>query len=316
MDEKLLITEMLKGFSRSGRQRNRPFECDAEIIDINGALYGFSMDDFSFDEDGFKNKNLETLGKNLAVATISDLLAAGCSPDFYMHAIATPDDAFAVSISKGIKETLEKCACFLIGGDIGMSPRWRYTGVAFGAFGEFSPLTRIIPNDRQNIWVTGQIGDANLSLLTGLETPEFELRLEESRDMRQRATAAIDTSGGLMESLWTLHRLNHGRKFHLETNLMPFDPAVMSFCRENVLSPVAFLYGGAGEYEILFTADENENFSSARKIGTIDDTDINDNSGALYLDGVKIEKPPPGPRDFNSRDAYIRKILEVVNESF
>ena len=316
MNEKLLITEMLKGFSRSNRQRNRPFECDAEIVDMHGVLYGFSMDDFSFEEDGFTNGNLESLGKNLAVATISDLLAAGCSPEFYMHAIAAPDDAFAVSISKGIKEVLEKCSCFLIGGDLGMSPKWRYTGVAFGAFGESRPLTRIIPEGRQNIWITGRIGDANLSFLTGTETPEFEPRLEEAKNIRKRATAAIDTSGGFMESLWDLHLLNPGREFQVGTDLIPYDPAVISFCRKNVFPPAAFLYGGAGEYEILFTARENETFSHAIKIGTVTDSDIHDNSGAVYLGGVKIENPPPGPREFNNKADYIGKILEVVNGCF
>ena len=314
MDEKRLIAEMLKGFSRSDRQQNRPFECDAEIIDMNGVLYGFSIDDFSFDEDGFNNGNLESLGKNLAVATISDLLAAGCSPEFYMHAIVAPDDEFAVSVSKGVKDVLEKCACFLIGGDLGMSPCWRYTGVAFGSFGEFRPLTRIITKGYQNVWITGQVGDANLSFLTGTETPKFELRLEESRDIRQRASAAIDTSGGFMESLWTLHQLNPAREFRVETNSIPYDPAVISFCRNNGFSPAAFLYGGAGEYEILFTTRENETFSNAVKIGTVHD--VNDNSGMVYLDGMKIESPPPDPRKYSNRDEYIRKILELVNASF
>ena len=249
MHEYDYINSIIKNYKRSPFQKNNPFESDAEIVNINGHLYGFTIDEFSYEEDLFDDKDLFKLGKNLAICTISDIFASGCEPRFYMHSIvATRNNLdFCNGISKGIQHVLSKCRCFLIGGDCGQSSNWRYTGVAIGDFVNNKPITRRIPLKEQNLWITGTLGDANLSAYIGALTPEFELRLSEAETIRKYANSCIDTSGGFMESLWLLHELNPKVSFHINSSAIPLDKAVLEFCKNSTIPLEAFLFGGAGE---------------------------------------------------------------------
>ncbi|MBI9017715.1 MAG: hypothetical protein JEZ07_10705 [Phycisphaerae bacterium] len=306
------INSILKNFKRSPDQKNDPFQSDAEILDINGELFGITMDEFSSGEDMFDVDDLFKLGKNLAVATISDLLAVSCTPAFFMHSIVYPADNhnFAPGIAAGIKNILDQCNCFLIGGDLGQSASWHYTAVVFGTFKTCKPTTRIIPHHQQDLWITGTLGDANLSALTGLPTPEFELRLEQADMIKQCANACIDTSGGLIESLWTLKDLNPGISFYINSESIPYDKSVLDFCAKEEFPKEAFLFGGAGEYELLFTTDFAIEIAGCRKIGTIKPT----GKSQLFWDNKPINKPPADPREFINREQYIQKIMEDVKQ--
>ncbi len=306
------INSFINNYRRSSEQKNKPFESDAEIVDINGQLYGFTIDEFSNEEDLFDDNDLFRLGKNLVIATISDLLASCCVPMFYMHSIVVPknDPDFATGISIGIQDALTRCGCFLIGGDMGQSENWRYTGVALGIFIDNKPITRIIPTKEQNLWITGTLGDANLSALTGISTPEFELRINEAEIIQKVANSCIDTSGGFMESLWTLRMLNPKLSFHVYPTSIPFDKKVLYFCKESSIPKAAFLFGGAGEYELLFATDTNIEISNATKIGFVKPSA----NSQIYWGNKEIKSPPPDAREFESKELYIQNIIESVNQ--
>ena len=306
------INSIIKNYKRTSCQKNNPFESDAEIVDINGRLFGFTIDEFSYEEDLFDDKDLFTLGKNLALCTISDLFAAGCEPRFYMHSIVAARNNldFAIGISKGIQHVLSKCRCYLIGGDCGQSSNWRYTGVAIGDFVNNKPITRKIPTKEQNLWITGTLGDANLSAFTGALTPEFELRISEAEIIRKHANSCIDTSGGFMESLWLLHKINPEVSFHVDSLSIPFDKDVLEFCKNSTIPQEAFLFGGAGEYELLFTADVETVIENATKIGIIRPSI----QSQIFWDDKEISSPPPDAREFESKELYIQEILEVVKQ--
>ena len=54
---------------------------------------------------------------------------------------------------------------------------------------EASPLTRILPKEPQALFVTGGLGDANLSVFSEKPTPVFELRHLEASGIHGAATA-------------------------------------------------------------------------------------------------------------------------------
>ncbi|MBM4152566.1 MAG: hypothetical protein FJ220_03470, partial [Kiritimatiellaceae bacterium] len=145
MTEYDLIRNISMKFPRSRQQLNGLFECDAELIQIGDQTWGMSMDEFSPEEDRFTSDQPEILGANLAVATLSDLFAAGIEPRFFMHALSLPKNcsaSFSDALMNGIKSILAQTDCHLLGGDLGTAETWRYCGFAMGQAGSNGPITR------------------------------------------------------------------------------------------------------------------------------------------------------------------------------
>ena len=90
MKETAAIASLTGRLRRAAEQRNSVFESDAELLRLGDALYGFTVDEYNPDEDFFSSFDPATLGFNLVACTVSDLLAAGVQPAFYMHALTLP----------------------------------------------------------------------------------------------------------------------------------------------------------------------------------------------------------------------------------
>lgn len=325
MHEVEAIEKMRSLFPVPGTQRYAPFTCDAEILELGGELYGISVDEFSPEEDYFSDADPVALGADLAVATLSDLLAAGCEPCFYLHSLVEPGgrENFGLELSRGVAKTLQDCSCFFLGGDFGRGSNWRYTGVALGkcvsppsaSSGTSSPgsiipgpISRQLPQKRQKLWLTGTLGDGNLRAVSRGRVPAFELRRAEARAMRGIASACMDTSGGLMDSLCMLRKVNPGFSFTIDPERLPYDPSVRSFTETHGLPLAAFAFGGAGEYELLFATDEEVHLEWATAVGHA----APDKRGALFWGEHQLKKEPPEPRAFTDKEEYITRLLEYV----
>lgn len=309
MHEFTTIQTIRQLFPASPAQTNAPFTCDAELVELNGQLYGITMDEFSAEEDFFPDANLVALGQDLATATLSDLLAAGCEPCFYLHGIVAPHRRinFAEELCKGVAGVLQSCNCFLLGGDMGQNDNWRYTGVAIGLCRNGTPLTRVVPDQPQKLWLTGALGSGNLRAL-GLPAPQFILRHTEAQDIRAIATACIDTSGGLLDAVGMLSRVNPGLNFHLDAWALPYDAAVCRVASEHNLPLEAFAFGAAGEYELLFTTDTGVDLAWATNIGSVEP----DSSGLIYWDDKPLAQLPPDARSFVDKTNYIAALKEYL----
>lgn len=263
------------------------FASDAQFFDAGNQRFGITCDTFS-EEDMFTTESPERLGRNLVIATLSDLRAAACAPAFYMHSISFPRDvaeSWASELARGIRDELAQNRCALIGGDTGSGATFSYTGIAWGP--QTRPLSRIIPDAPQHLYVSGKLGALNAAILAGVPTPSLF-----RRDTPPAATACIDTSGGFMDALWQLHTLNPNHRFDVAN--VPADD-------------IALLFGGAGEYELLYTAPEAESVC----IGT-----VTPGKCGVFLDGAEIKTAPPDPRDFATLDAYILAIRSQLHELF
>ena len=171
MTEYELIRAIAGRFARSPGQRNGLFESDAELVEIGGLLWALTLDEFSAEEDLLPAGDPEQLGWNLAVATLTDLLAVGARPQFFMQVLSLPQRVgrdFAEGIADGVRSALDEAGCALCGGDIGVAETWRFTGFAMGPVESTRPITRVLPPVEQRLWVTGDLGDANLAALCGL----------------------------------------------------------------------------------------------------------------------------------------------------
>lgn len=328
MNEYDQIRCMASAFSRSRLQQNALFACDAEILALGDQRWALSMDAFTPEEDGFSDEDPFLLGWNLAVATVSDLFAAGAEPAFYMHAVSlagTLSGEFSAGLMQGIAAVLEPLDCSLCGGDTGRAVTWRYCGFAMGPVRAVPALTRRIPEGHHKLWVTGTVGDASLAVLRGGATPRFELRNREAALIRSHASGCIDTSGGLIDALWLLSEQNPALRFDLLLEEVPLAAGVMAASTELGVPPEAALLAGAGEYELLFTtpaglpSDVDRAFRAmgVRCIGSVS---VDATAGVCLhrRDGQHrmMRVGPPCPRSVGTTDEHMEAVFSVASTLF
>lgn len=281
-----MIRQISDRFQRSVRQVNNLFECDAEIVEMNGSLLAFTMDEFSEEEEFIGSGDPYLLGWNMAVGVISDLLAAGATPQFYSHAcIMSPrfTGEYHDRFLDGISEAVSAAGAFFIGGDLGTSEVWRYVGAIFGTVdrNRLRMRTGIKPGDY--LCITGSVGDGNRTALlnylrssgagggsgaAGSGVPEFpdedsafpaefcttrfELRLQESGFIGKHSNVSMDTSDGVVRTLETLSELNRCALV-VDPVRIPYDPVSLKVLQAVGMPRECLLFGSAGEYELLFT---------------------------------------------------------------
>lgn len=220
------------------------------------------MDSFSA-EDMFRLNSPLCLGWNMAVGAMSDILACGGKPLFYAHAVEMGpgwDERFLKRFSEGIARALKSAGASFIGGDLGKSNEWGYTASVIGRF-EGKPIIRKGAASGNLIYLSGKVGKGNLEAAMGLFarkmplTSRFPLRLSEAAVMRRYATCCIDTSDGVFSALNTISELN-GTGYRIER--LPYIQRGVLAARSLSLPESLLFFGGAGEYELLFTIDEKD----------------------------------------------------------
>ncbi|MGD8400278.1 MAG: thiamine-phosphate kinase [Bacillota bacterium] len=261
-----IIYQITAILPRSQSQLNRVFEADAEIIQFAGQRLLFNTDDFS-DEDLLRDTDPYTLGWNLAVGGLTDILATGGSPLYFAHSLVvgkTWSKEYIRQFTRGIAAVLKAAQVNFIGGDLGFSERWRYTATAIGVL-DGQPLLRSNAKVGDQIYLTGRMGTGNLEAYLklfsdqkgwgGLVRPlknQFRLRVTEAGLIRKYANACIDTSDGVFNALNTIAELS-GVGF--EVSGLPYIKAGRLLAQVFALPELLLFLGECGEYELLFTID-------------------------------------------------------------
>lgn len=324
MNEEERIRRLAAAFPRDTAQENGTFECDAELVRIGGELWGMSIDEFTPDEDLFTAGDPARLGRNLATATVSDLLAAGGLPRFFMSSLALPhavDPAWMEQLAGGLAAVLAELSCAHCGGDLGRADPWRFNGVVTGPIADGKPLTHRIPESPQALCVTGTLGDFNLAAFRGTPTPAIELRTREAALIRRIGTACVDTSGGFLDALWLLHRQNPGHRFLVDGPSLPYAAGVLPFATAASIPAEATLIGGAGEYELLFTIPSAYRAAHSAELAVAGITVVGEaepGNGAVRLRTGGRERPvtgpPPDPRTAASAREHARSVVTQARE--
>ncbi|WP_342619076.1 thiamine-phosphate kinase [Rhodoferax sp. GW822-FHT02A01] len=228
----------------------------------------------------FADVDPRALGHKALAVNLSDLAACGASPLAFTLALALPqaDPAWLAPFSQGLLALADAHGCELIGGDTTKGP----LNICITVFGEVphgQALLRSGARAGDDIYVSGNVGDANLALAhlqqqgtTPLPPETFaqaRLRLEQPTPrlalgmaLRGIATAAADISDGLLGDLGhILERSGVGATLDTSAALhllaaypalaaaaAPSDaPALQRALLKHVLS-------GGDDYELVFTA--------------------------------------------------------------
>lgn len=338
-EEKLL--DLITGtLSRSKDQLNGPNESDSELVRLEAANYAINIDEYSGSEDYFSEFDPSILGWNLVVATISDLLATGAVPKYFLHSMVLGldnDDDFCSDFIKGVNEALNINSCFLLGGDTSTSESWRYTGVALGTFER--KLMRVGGSVGDKIYSTGLFGAGNRqgilhyllrkgqlpldSSVKDLATPKFPSRLRESKIISKYATFAMDTSDGAINTLRTLAKLNSDCKIVSNISSQLLDSSSTLTAEMLGINPMLFLFGTLGEYELIFGISENDEQAFLEEMNKEGHVPISlgeiEKGEGLFLNAgqgeIEVGDGLPDPRSL-PHDEYIKALSLYLEKVF
>lgn len=324
MNEYSMIQRLARFFPRSTYQRNGLFESDAELLEIGSEVWAITVDDFSPSEDTFPEGDPYLLGRNLAVATIADLLACGAKPAFFLQALcipATGSPGFFEEMAKGVASVLSEAGCHLCGGDLGVSDAWRFTGIAMGRISEDRPISRRFnATGPMDLWISGPLGDGNLAAAGAYPALSLDLRMDMAQWIARFAAACIDTSGGLWDSIWMLARQNPSYRLELDLGSVPVVEQAKILSQTAAFPLPAVLIGGAGEYELLFAVDSRRSQEARGDLESLGATCIGRALPSSYPGffvhrnqrGMAAAPDCPDPRSASSRDAYVKELVEVA----
>ena len=167
----------------------------------------------------FPNVDPAALGHKSLAVNLSDLAACGATPRCFFLALALPrvDETWLADFSRGLYALADAHQCVLAGGDTTRSPNAVViTITAMGSVPIGSALLRSGARVGDDIWVSGELGDAALGLafrrgeielppsdaeqvVARLERPTPRVRLGER--LVGIASSAIDVSDGLAGDL-------------------------------------------------------------------------------------------------------------------
>lgn len=218
----------------------------------------------------FSGTSPELLGRKALAVNLSDLAAMGANPFGFTLAIALPqaDSAWLEAFSKGLFSIAREFSCPLIGGDTTAGPL-TISITAFGSIPKGEAIRRSGAKPGEDIWVSGQLGDARLALAAlrhELDLTKGDLKLIEHRlhqptpriqlgkHLRGVATAALDVSDGLLGDL--KHILDQSKvdaqiwidQLPKSVILLKQDPSVQN----------QYAACGGDDYEICFTAPQQQ----------------------------------------------------------
>ena len=208
----------------------------------------------------------ERLGHKALAVNLSDLAAMGAAPLAFTFAISLPraDETFIAPLAAGMYSLADAHGIELVGGDTTAGP----LNLCITVFGEVPPgqaLLRSGARAGDELWVSGQMGDARLALEVfrgrlGLPGDQFDTvrramelptpRVALGMALRGVAHSAIDLSDGLLGDLGhVLKRSGVGAV--VDVDALPRSATLAAL-------PMALqhecLLAGGDDYELLFSA--------------------------------------------------------------
>jgi thiamine-monophosphate kinase len=218
----------------------------------------------------FAGTDPELLARKALAVNLSDLAAMGARPLGFTLAIAIPkvDEAWLKSFSKGLFAAAQEYSCPLIGGDTTAGPL-TISITAFGNLPSGKAIRRSGAKVGDEIWVSGSIGDARLTLAAlrhEMNLPREDLqqiehrmhqpspRVELGMQLRDIASAALDVSDGLLGDL--SHILLHSQ-VDAQVDLGKI-PKSSTLQKQDISIQNLFAACGGDDYELCFTAHPSQ----------------------------------------------------------
>ena len=256
--------------------RNRPGKATLGIGDdcalltpSAGTHLAISTDMLVENRHFFAGADARCLGHKALAVNLSDLAAMGATPLAFTLALAMPkaDPHWLQGFSTGLFELADQYGCELIGGDTTRGP----LNICITVFGELQAgqaLRRSGAQAGDDIWVSGTLGDARLTLAglrdefpidqdslalasSRMHLPDPRIGLGHALASGGLAHATLDISDGFAGDLGhILAASNVGATVNVDA--LPAGPALAA--QERSIRR-QFCAQGGDDYELCFTAD-------------------------------------------------------------
>ena len=218
----------------------------------------------------FANANPEWLGHKALAVNLSDLAAMGAKPIGFTLALALPhaDSTWLAQFSQGLFRLAQQWQCPLIGGDTTQGPL-TICITALGHVPANAAIKRSGAKVGDDIWVSGNLGDARLALgglrsewpldhksleaiLPRMHEPEPRIAL--GMHLRGIATSALDVSDGLLGDLGHILKASQVNAEVLIDQL----PTSRTLAEQTERLRRQCAANGGDDYELCFTAPNNK----------------------------------------------------------
>ncbi len=205
-----------------------------------------------------------TAGRIAAISVLSDLAAVGAEPIGLLLSVVLPrGDVEAVQsrVAVGVRAACERAQTGILGGDTSIGPALAITVAGFGLVPAGQALRRVGLAAGDAVFVAGGIGlggalaAARMLGVHGFTEDDYTppVRIAVGRALRGIASAAMDTSDGLVATLDQLARLN-GVGIRVEATLSGLlHPKVEAVRAAARLPAFAFVASCHGEFELVFS---------------------------------------------------------------
>lgn len=218
----------------------------------------------------FADADPHMLGHKCLAVNLSDLAAMGAQPLAFTLALSLPEanPEWLSGFSRGMFQLAQQHGCHLIGGDTTKGP----LNICITIFGEIPPgqaLRRDAAQVGDDIWISGDLGDARLALagywndikLEQADHQQAALRMHMPTPrntlglaLRGIAHAALDISDGLAGDLGhILERSDVGAILEIDRL-----PAGLILQRQSKELRHQFTLTGGDDYELCFTVPQDK----------------------------------------------------------
>jgi len=263
--ENRLLSRWAAALPRGPRPIHGIHEADAELVPLpSGGLLALTVDSVAEEIATGLYRSPYTAGRTAAVAALSDLAAAGAEPLGLLLSVGLPAENTAAvqgGVARGVAEACAEAGTHVLGGDTGASPLLTVTCMAAGHVPAEAARLRVGLRPGDRIYASGPLGlGSALAAARWLELGDVfseadyrpPVRVAVGRALRRVASAAMDTSDGLVATLDQLARLNRVR-LHVTRPLAELLHEDAARVRERAgLSAFTFLAGHHGEFELVF----------------------------------------------------------------
>ncbi|MFA6048783.1 MAG: thiamine-phosphate kinase [Candidatus Micrarchaeia archaeon] len=278
LGERKLISAMRSAI-RKPRGTIADLHDDAAIFKLGGAILAVSTD-MGFGGTHFVSRDPVKMGRKIAVACNTDLLAKGALPKFMWLDVGFPPQtpvSFVKKLYSGIDFELRRLGSHLIGGDTNNSPQFAYSATVLGEI-RGKPLLRSTARAGDVLVLTGEVGNAAAGLFCALEkracaekflgaqtAPKIDFAL--CKKLMPLANAGIDVSDGLAFELGEIARQS-GKKIVVDFGRVPFDKSLHALCEKNGWSLEDLLFHRGEDYQVVYSVPASK-AGAARRAGGI-----------------------------------------------
>lgn len=300
MDEFRLISDYFDRHS-DAPQIVKGIGDDGAVVDVDAGLQVHVLDTLVQGVHFPDDTSPADIAWRAVAVNLSDIAAMGAEPQWMTLGLTLPDvgERWVQEFAEGLFDVADQYSVQLIGGDTTSGPVVVVTIAMTGTLSGES-LLRSGAREGDTIYVTGTVGDAAGALALGDEATEFlrqrflrpTPRLDVSRQLVGRATAAIDVSDGLAGDLAKLLAAS-GAAGELHIERLPLSQQLtealpIERCRDLAMT-------GGDDYELCFTGPPGLESVGATSIGTVTSTgDL-----VCLLDGEVADVDLSGYRHFS-----------------